>query len=60
MDPVPSKSTEFISLMLNQTVSFTQVLDSNDSGGLSSLEFCAAMKKLVSVLYAGMSVSYLR
>ena len=24
-----------------------QVLDSNGSGGLTSLEFCAAMKKLV-------------
>jgi hypothetical protein len=27
-----------------------QVLDSNGSGGLTSLEFCAAMKKLVRAL----------
>jgi hypothetical protein len=27
-----------------------QVLDSNGSGGLTSMEFCAAMKKLVSLL----------
>jgi hypothetical protein len=30
-----------------------QVLDSNGSGGLTSQEFCAAMKKLVRPLDAG-------
>jgi hypothetical protein len=33
-----------------------QVLDSNGSGGLTSQEFCAAMKKLVRWLDAGREI----
>jgi hypothetical protein len=33
-----------------------QVLDSNGSGGLTSQEFCAAMKKLVRRLDAGREI----